>query len=296
MSNPVSDSLENVGSAERSLLDALKERAGRVPPDPNELTTTKRTFGERVADRVATALGSWTFILCFVAALGTWIAWNYANGSAAYDPFPFILLNLLLSCVAAIQAPVIMMSQNRQATRDRLHAELDYQVNVKAELEVAQLRTELEELRREQWSALLSAQRSQTELLQQIATNRLPKGSEPAIQAARAARASAPGRTSISSPNSCSWRPSRSAERHASERKSCPANASSSSKWLSPGPWRLVRIPSTRSRSYAGPIRSDVVPESGPRAALSSARTTLVPTAITRRARVAARNVASGTS
>jgi uncharacterized membrane protein len=170
MSSLGNDALESVVNAERGLLDALKERASRLPPHPNELTEKERSFGERVADRVAEALGSWTFMILFVSALASWIAWNHAKGSGAIDPFPFILLNLLLSCVAALQAPVIMMSQNRQASRDRLHADLDYQINVKAELEVAQLRIELEELKREQWSALLTAQKNQTELLRQIAS------------------------------------------------------------------------------------------------------------------------------
>jgi uncharacterized membrane protein len=178
MSNLGNSSLESVVNAERGLLEALKERASRMPPHPNELAEEKRTFGERVADRVAEALGSWTFIAIFLCALGSWIAWNHAKGSGAVDPFPFILLNLVLSCVAALQAPVIMMSQNRQASRDRLHADLDYQVNVKAELEVAQLRIELEELKREQWSALLSAQTNQTELLRQIAS-RQPADRQP---------------------------------------------------------------------------------------------------------------------
>jgi uncharacterized membrane protein len=121
--------MESARVAEQKLLDALRERAIRVPPHPNEVVEKERTFGERVADLVAESAGSWTFIFVFLSALGLWIAWNHTEGSTAFDPFPFILLNLLLSCVAALQAPVIMMSQNRQAKRDRVHADLDYQIN-----------------------------------------------------------------------------------------------------------------------------------------------------------------------
>ena len=169
MANARVSSAEKAVEAERALLDALRERAIQMPPHPNEVALKERSVGERVADMVARGAGSWTFILLFLSALGLWMAWNSVRGSAALDPFPFILLNLILSCVAALQAPVIMMSQNRQAARDRLHADLDYQVNVRAELEVAQLRTELEGLRGEQWAMLMSAQQTQLELLRQIA-------------------------------------------------------------------------------------------------------------------------------
>jgi len=115
------------------------------------------TFGERVADKVAAFGGSWTFIIVFGVVLVAWMAVNFllvlrgaAHGLApdksAFDPYPFILLNLVLSTLAALQAPVIMMSQNRQAAKDRLQADQDYQVNLKAELEVAQLHRKLDHL------------------------------------------------------------------------------------------------------------------------------------------------------
>jgi len=156
------------------LLRRLRETHGAVPPHPNEVKDKDRTFGERVADGLARAAGSWTFILCFVVCLAAWIVVNTEAGAAAADPAPFILLNLLLSCVAALQAPVILMSQNRQGDRDRLQADLDYSVNVKAELEVAELRRELAELRREQWAALLALQAEQTELLRDLAARSRP--------------------------------------------------------------------------------------------------------------------------
>lgn len=103
------------------------------------------TLGERIADGVAAFGGSWTFIGIFVAAMAAWIVWNVRTPQPP-DPYPFILLNLLLSCLAALQAPVIMMSQNRQAARDRLEAHQDFEVNVQAEAEVAELHAKIDRL------------------------------------------------------------------------------------------------------------------------------------------------------
>ena len=112
----------------------------RVSRNLNEEEEERLTFGQRVADRVATFGGSWTFILLFGGFLLTWMGVNaILLAQRAFDPYPFILLNLALSALAALQAPVIMMSQNRQSIKDRLRADLDYQINLKAELEVAQL-------------------------------------------------------------------------------------------------------------------------------------------------------------
>jgi uncharacterized membrane protein len=108
------------------------------------------TFGERVADRVASFGGSWTFIFLFGGVIVGWIALNAWLLTGPPDPFPFILLNLLLSMVAALQAPVIMMSQNRQAAKDRDAAEHDYEVNLKAELEIMSLHEKLDDLRMRQ--------------------------------------------------------------------------------------------------------------------------------------------------
>jgi CRP/FNR family transcriptional regulator, cyclic AMP receptor protein len=108
------------------------------------------TFGQRIADRVATFGGSWTFIISFGVVLVVWVIVNtIILMTRAFDPYPFILLNLFLSMLAALQAPVIMMSQNRQAAKDRLKADLDYEVNLKAELEVAQLHRKLDKLHEE---------------------------------------------------------------------------------------------------------------------------------------------------
>ncbi len=105
------------------------------------------TFGERIADKVATFGGSWTFILSFATVMVTWVIVNSVIlARRAFDPFPYILLNLFLSMLAAIQAPVIMMSQNRQAAKDRLKADIQYDVNLKAELEIAQLHQKVDHI------------------------------------------------------------------------------------------------------------------------------------------------------
>jgi CRP/FNR family cyclic AMP-dependent transcriptional regulator len=108
----------------------------RANRNPNDVIEQEATLGERIADSVARFGGSWVFITAFAIVLTIYTATNSALGRSAWDPYPFILLNLFLSMLAAIQAPVIMMSQNRQDTRDRLRGELDYQVNLRAESEI----------------------------------------------------------------------------------------------------------------------------------------------------------------
>jgi uncharacterized membrane protein len=108
----------------------------RALRNPNEVIDRDATFGERIADLVAGFGGSWTFIIIFGVVLVVYSTTNVVLGHKAWDPYPFILLNLFLSMLAAIQAPVIMMSQNRQDTRDRLRSELDYDVNRRAETEI----------------------------------------------------------------------------------------------------------------------------------------------------------------
>ncbi len=107
----------------------------------------KWTFGQRIADKIADFGGSWTFIIFFFIILFTWVLLNTVLLYTKYDPYPFILLNLVLSCLAAIQAPVILMAQNRQAERDRIHAHYDYQVNRKAEREIQNMQKDLDELK-----------------------------------------------------------------------------------------------------------------------------------------------------
>jgi uncharacterized membrane protein len=106
-----------------------------------------RTTGQRAADSFARAVGSWTFIICFMVFLVIWMAINVIGAIHHWDPYPFILLNLVLSCVAAVQAPIILMSQNREEARDRVRAQADYEVNLKAELLLEHLTTEVETLK-----------------------------------------------------------------------------------------------------------------------------------------------------
>jgi uncharacterized membrane protein len=126
-----------------------------------------RTVGERLSDGLAAFGGSWPFLIFFGLALAGWIAINNLWQQDAFDPFPYILLNLILSCLAAIQAPIIMMSQKRQETKDRLRSLNDYQVNLKAELEIRHLHEKLDHLITRQWERLAEIQELQIELLQE---------------------------------------------------------------------------------------------------------------------------------
>jgi uncharacterized membrane protein len=120
-----------------------------------------------LSDKMADFGGSWGFILSFAAVLTIWITINLFI-KTPFDPFPFILLNLFLSCIAAIQAPIIMMSQNRQEHRDRLRAEEDYKVNLKAELEIRALIAKIDQLRQHQWRRLLELQHIQLDLMNEL--------------------------------------------------------------------------------------------------------------------------------
>jgi uncharacterized membrane protein len=131
------------------------------------------TAGQRVADAVAQVGGSWPFVIGFMVALVIWIAANSLwLRERPFDPYPYILLNLLLSCVAAIQAPVIMMSQNRRAARDRLEADEDFKVNLKAELEIAALHEKLDHLLHVQWARMVELQQTELELLSELSNRR----------------------------------------------------------------------------------------------------------------------------
>ena len=158
--------LHALGERERAVLAHILRRTPATK-DPNVAFDASLTLGERLADRVASFGGSWSFIVLFVFAMTVWMLANVER-AAVFDPYPFILLNLVLSCLAALQAPIIMMSQNRQAARDRLDAQHDYEVNLKAEMEIMALHLKLDELRSEQWAALMKAQAEQLGLLQRL--------------------------------------------------------------------------------------------------------------------------------
>jgi len=128
----------------------------------------KRTLGERLSDHLASLGGSWMFIVGFGIALAIWIVFNLAWGDRQpFDPYPFILLNLILSCLAAIQAPIIMMSQKRLEAKDRLRGFNDYQVNLKAELEIRHLHEKIDHLINKQWQRLAEIQQLQLEIMQE---------------------------------------------------------------------------------------------------------------------------------
>jgi uncharacterized membrane protein len=135
------------------------------------------TFGQRLSDKIASFGGSWRFIIIFFCILVLWISVNsLILAFKTFDPYPFILLNLILSCLAAIQAPIIMMSQNRQETKDRLRASHDYQINLKAELEIRQLHQKLDHLLSRQWERLVEIQEVQIELLNEMQGPRTKSG------------------------------------------------------------------------------------------------------------------------
>jgi uncharacterized membrane protein len=127
------------------------------------------TFGERLADTFSDTAGSWGFLIGFAIVLVIWVVMNsIVLIFKPFDPYPFILLNLVLSCIAAVQAPIILMSQNRVEAKDRLRAEYDYRVNLKAELEIRHLHEKLDHLLVNQWQRLLEIQEIQTELMSEL--------------------------------------------------------------------------------------------------------------------------------
>jgi uncharacterized membrane protein len=148
--------------------DALKEEE-LIVKNLQLQSTEQSTTGQRIADQVATFGGSWTFIISFGVVLAIWIGANVVMATKAFDPYPFILLNLVLSTIAALQAPVIMMSQNRKEEKDRKRAENDYIINLKAEIEIRNLHQKINLLMEEQFQTLLDVQKYQVELLEEIA-------------------------------------------------------------------------------------------------------------------------------
>ncbi len=158
--------IEGLDERERAVVAALLSQ-NTIARDVHQEYSGQLTFGERVADQVATFGGSWKFLGLFLGSMAVWIGMNFLEANP-FDPYPFILLNLVLSCLAAMQAPVIMMSQNRQSSRDRLDARHDYEINLKAEMEVMGLHAKVDELRDRQWAELVLLQERQLTLLANI--------------------------------------------------------------------------------------------------------------------------------
>jgi len=159
-----------LGEREKKVAHHLAERT-HIARNVAQEFSEQLTSGQRLADKVATFGGSWTFISIFAVVLVIWILLNsfiLIRYRESFDPYPYILLNLFLSMLAAIQAPIILMSQNRQAYKDRLSAEHDYEVNLKAELEIMALHEKIDLLREKQWSELISIQQKQLRLLSQL--------------------------------------------------------------------------------------------------------------------------------
>ncbi|MCY2961593.1 MAG: DUF1003 domain-containing protein [Planctomycetota bacterium] len=164
----LADERGEISEVERSVVEALREQdvlSTEPPPDD----ARGLALGHRMADRIARFGGSWRFLAIFGAVLVAWMTVNSIGLVARpFDPYPFILLNLVLSCIAAVQAPVILMSQNRQSERDRERAWNDYRVNLKAELEVRLLSEKVDRLQMHQWQRLMEIQRIQTELIEEL--------------------------------------------------------------------------------------------------------------------------------
>jgi uncharacterized membrane protein len=161
---------EEMNETERHVLQHF---ADKVPISRNihKDMTDKLTFGQRIADKVASFGGSWPFIIIFMCFLAFWIGLNtfiLLNYKKTFDPYPFILLNLFLSMIASLQAPVIMMSQNRQNAHDRIDAAHDYEVNLKSELEIAQLHLKIDEIREKQIAELLDILQFQNKKLEEL--------------------------------------------------------------------------------------------------------------------------------
>lgn len=170
LSEKIKRDFENLDRAEKRVLKYIFDRKN-VSHNTNQEFSEQATFGERIADKVASFGGSWTFIIIFGSILLLWIILNsfiLIKRNEVFDPYPYILLNLMLSTVAAFQAPVILMSQNRQSAKDRLTAEHDYEVNLKAEIEIVALHEKIDELREEKWRDLIDLQQKQINLLTEL--------------------------------------------------------------------------------------------------------------------------------
>ena len=172
---------EVMKSASQGVLDLEKESAKSLEEEEllarniNQEFEGSLSFGERLADHLADFGGSWTFIAIFAGILVAWMGVNtWILLERPFDPYPYILLNLVLSCLAAIQAPVIMMSQNRQEAKDRLKSEHDYEVNIKAEIEIRKLHEKMDHLLMHQWQHLMKIQQLQVDLMEEMGRHPAP--------------------------------------------------------------------------------------------------------------------------
>ena len=164
----LADEKGELSTLEREVIESLKEQE-ILSRNPDEELRSCLTFGQRLSDRISAFGGSWKFLLSFASVLVLWVVVNSVVLAARpFDPYPYIFLNLILSTLAAIQAPVIMMSQIRQEARDRLHVRNDYQVNLKAELEIRHLHQKVDHLLSHQWERMVRIQEMQLELINEV--------------------------------------------------------------------------------------------------------------------------------
>lgn len=167
ISGMVDEEQGNIAVLEKAVIDSIREND--IISFKTNLSDEPLKIGERISDRVAAFGGSWKFIIIFSLILVIWIGLNsLVLLFRPFDPYPFILLNLLLSCVAAMQAPIIMMSQNRQEKKDRLRSENDYKINLKSEIEIRTLHEKVDHLLLDQWSKMMRIQEIQIEILEEI--------------------------------------------------------------------------------------------------------------------------------
>ena len=165
-----------ISSLDDEVLESLKNNE-TISEDISQEYRSKLTFGERLSDKISAFGGSWKFINLFLIILFAWIVVNtFILVTHKFDPYPYILLNLVLSCIAAIQAPVIMMSQNRQESRDRMRSENDYKINLKSELEIRQLHLKMDHLLNSQWERMVEIQDIQISLMEELRKKDVKKG------------------------------------------------------------------------------------------------------------------------
>jgi uncharacterized membrane protein len=164
LKNMILQETGKLNKLDEEVLDALHNQ--ELISNQPDILDNNRSVGEKLADAVASFGGSWTFVIIFFCFLGVWMLINSVITNKPFDPYPFILLNLLLSCLAAIQAPIIMMSQNRKETKDRQRSEYDYQVNLKAELEIRLLHEKIDHLASDYSQKMLEIQQIQVEMLE----------------------------------------------------------------------------------------------------------------------------------
>jgi uncharacterized membrane protein len=173
------EEIGELSALDHEVIESLQEHE-IVSSNISKQFERKLTFGERLSDTIAAFGGSWTFIIFFSVVLLVWIGLNtFVLATRAFDPYPYILMNLVLSALAALQAPVIMMSQNRSEARDRLRGENDYKINLKAELEIRHLHEKLDHLLRRQYNRLFELQQIQIDLLEELGQKRRGASSVP---------------------------------------------------------------------------------------------------------------------